>query len=144
MGVLEDIRKQHPDTYRSKLLHGRWTIGEYPYSRGLYCVHDGGKNEDLVSDKNGSTIHFNSIVSAEKHVEKLSGKKSKQKPKKTTVGNNKTYKSAATMFRDLILNSELDDDSIFLAVQQAFNLDDSRRSYVGWYRKDLQKKGQLT
>lgn len=49
--------------------------------------------------------------------------------------------SAAQMFKDLILEGKLTDDQIFAKVQKAFNLDDNKRSYVTWYRKDMVKKG---
>lgn len=51
--------------------------------------------------------------------------------------------SAASRFRELILAGTLEDDEIFKKVQAEFDLDDSRRSYVDWYRKDLKKKGLL-
>lgn len=53
----------------------------------------------------------------------------------------KTGTSAAQMFKDLIMEGKLTDDKIFEKVQAAHGLDDKKRSYVGWYRKDLIKKG---
>lgn len=54
--------------------------------------------------------------------------------------------TAASMFRELIMadgkTQKLTDDQIFAKVQEKFGLDDSRRTYVAWYRKDLAKKGQ--
>lgn len=49
--------------------------------------------------------------------------------------------SAAQMFKDLIMEGKLTDDQIFAKVQKEFNLDDNKRSYVKWYRNDLNKKG---
>lgn len=53
--------------------------------------------------------------------------------------------TAASMFRELIMadgkTQKLTDDQIFAQVQKAFSLDDGKRSYVAWYRKDLIKKG---
>jgi len=49
--------------------------------------------------------------------------------------------SAAALFKELIMAGKLTDDKIFEKVQEKFGLDDSKRSYVGWYRKDLIKKG---
>lgn len=50
-------------------------------------------------------------------------------------------KSAAQMFKDLIMEGKLSDDQIFAQVQVAFGLDDSKRSYVQWYRNKMQKDG---
>lgn len=54
--------------------------------------------------------------------------------------------TAAAMFRELLMadgkTQKLTDDQIFAKVQEAFGLDDGKRTYVAWYRKDLQKKGQ--
>lgn len=57
-------------------------------------------------------------------------------------GRKKEGGSASSMFQELILAGELTDDDIFLQVQKKFNLDPSRRSYVGWYRKKLIKDGK--
>lgn len=51
--------------------------------------------------------------------------------------------SAASLFQRLILEGKLTDDQIFKQVQKQFKLDDSRRSYVAWYRKKLIKDGKL-
>ena len=39
------------------------------------------------------------------------------------------------------MEGKLTDDQIFAKVQKEFNLDDNKRSYVKWYRNDLNKKG---
>ena len=49
--------------------------------------------------------------------------------------------SAATMFKDLIMEGKLTDAQIFAKVQKEYGLDDNKRSYVKWYRNDLAKKG---
>lgn len=50
--------------------------------------------------------------------------------------------SAASRFKELIMEGKLTDDAIFEIVQKEFNLDDSKRSYVPWYRNYLKKEGQ--
>ena len=45
------------------------------------------------------------------------------------------------MFKELIISGELTDDKIFEQVKAQFGLDDSKRSYVAWYRNNLRKKG---
>lgn len=49
--------------------------------------------------------------------------------------------SAASMFKDLIMEGKKTDDEIFAAVQKEFDLPANKRSYVNWYRNDLTKKG---
>jgi hypothetical protein len=50
--------------------------------------------------------------------------------------------SAASRFMELIMAGKLSDDGIFATVQKEFDLDDSKRSYVGWYRAKLKKDGR--
>ena len=52
------------------------------------------------------------------------------------------YTSAAKMFQALIMEGKLTDDKIFQSVQKEFGLDDSKRSYVKWYRNHLAKSGK--
>ncbi len=62
--------------------------------------------------------------------------------KKAARGSASGYTSAAQAFQGLIMEGKLTDDQIFAAVQEQFGLDDKRRSYVGWYRNNLRKKGE--
>lgn len=135
---------RHPNAYEGKLLHGRWLVSELGYGHGTYVIHD--KEARLIEDDKNMVMHFNSVLAAEKHVEKLSGRaltKQKSTAKKPQALQDTAHKSAASMFRALISAGSLSDDQIFAEVQRTFDLDDSKRSYVGWYRKDLQKKGLL-
>jgi hypothetical protein len=50
--------------------------------------------------------------------------------------------TAAARFRELIMKGGQTDDQIFVAVQREFKLDPKQRSYVAWYRRDLEKKGK--
>lgn len=60
------------------------------------------------------------------------------------TGSIKTGKqSAAQMFRDLILTGSYDDDQIFKMVQKEYGLDDSKRNYVAYYRRELKQKGLI-
>ena len=56
--------------------------------------------------------------------------------------NKSGYSSAAQMFQALIMAGELTDDEIFAQVQEAFGLEDKKRSYVKWYRNNLTKQGK--
>jgi hypothetical protein len=49
---------------------------------------------------------------------------------------------AAAYFRELILKGGQPDAKIFEAVQAKYHLDDSKRSYVAWYRNQLKKQGK--
>lgn len=51
------------------------------------------------------------------------------------------WKSAAEMFRGLIMEGKLTDEQIFEQVKEAFRVDDSKFFYVKAYRRDLQKAG---
>ena len=50
--------------------------------------------------------------------------------------------TAASRFQDLIMEGKKTDDQIFATVQKEFGLDDSKRSYVKWYRNYLTKQGK--
>lgn len=50
--------------------------------------------------------------------------------------------TAAQKFQELIMEGKKTDDQIFAAVQKEFGLDDSKRSYVKWYRNYLTKQGK--
>lgn len=50
--------------------------------------------------------------------------------------------TAAAKFQELIMEGKKTDDQIFAAVQKEFGLDDSKRSYVKWYRNYLTKQGK--
>lgn len=50
--------------------------------------------------------------------------------------------SAASLFKQLIMEHKLTDDQIFATVKKEFGLDDSKRSYVSWYRNKLRKEGE--
>lgn len=52
-------------------------------------------------------------------------------------------RTAASVFKDLILTGQYSDDEIFAIVQKEFGLDDSKRSYVAYYRRELKNKGLL-
>ena len=52
-------------------------------------------------------------------------------------------RTAASAFKDLILTGQYSDDEIFATVQKEFGLDDSKRSYVAYYGRELKNKGLL-
>lgn len=68
----------------------------------------------------------------------------KKKSKKRSKGKTGEYSSAAAMFRSLLTEGELDDDGVFKAVQDEFDLDDNRKGYVKWYKKKLVDDGVIT
>lgn len=50
--------------------------------------------------------------------------------------------TAASRFQELIMEGKKTDDQIFAVVQKEFGLDDSKKSYVKWYRNYLDKQGK--
>ena len=81
--------------------------------------------------------------SALKPKRKMGKTTASDKPKAVRTPREAGKPSAAGRFRELILAGGKSDDEIFAAVKAEFNLDDNRRSYVDWYRKDLKKQGKL-
>src|SRR3546814_12706911 len=70
---------------------------------------------------------------ADKPAKKAAGEKKERAPRGPT---------AAAKFQELIMEGKKTDDQIFAAVQKEFGLDDSKRSYVQWYRNYLTKQGK--
>lgn len=79
---------------------------------------------------------------AKAKAKKSPAEKVKKEPKKRVSSSSGEYKSAAAMFKELIMEGKFTDDEIFQQVQQEFGLDDNKRSYVKWYRNKLTKEGQ--
>ena len=88
-------------------------------------------------------------------VERVFGRRAEKsntmaKPKKEAAASTETKTrapSASSRFKEMIManatiKKPLTDDEIFDKVAAEFNLDDSKRSYVTWYRNDLRKKGE--
>ena len=96
----------------------------------------------MATAKKASTAKVEKATkaSAEKpaKVAKAAAEKAEPTEKKAKVAG---AQSAAALFKELIMAGKLTDDKIFEKVQEKFGLDDSKRSYVAWYRKDLIKKG---
>ena len=112
------------------------------------------KEEKLMATKKGTTstsknpaVKKTSKTTAKKAPAKKTSKTTAKKApaKKTSKSQQSTpteYKSASAMFQALIMQGKLTDDEIFTVVQDEFNLDDKKRSYVGWYRNKLRKDGK--
>ena len=139
--------------YSGPVLHGRYQVIESSAISKTYVLADlTGKTlvRTTTHKAVGDIVRFDTIPEAEEYATELANQKV-DKPIARSTG--KVVKengrkvaareTAASMFRRLILAGDLSDDEIFAQVQKAFNLDDNRRAYVGWYRKDLKKKGLL-
>lgn len=50
--------------------------------------------------------------------------------------------TVASRFQELIMEGKLTDEDIFKTVQKEFGLDDSKKTYVSWYRNYLTKRGK--
>lgn len=77
-----------------------------------------------------------------KNLEKLKALNAAKKAKREAEGPKERKPSASSRFKELIMEGKLTDDEIFATVQEEFDLDDSRRNYVSWYRSKLKKDGQ--
>ena len=82
------------------------------------------------------------IMSKTATKKELKSKGVEKKPTEKKPTEKKPRESAARLFQDLIMEGKLTDDQIFKRVQEKFGLDDSKRSYVAWYRNHLKKQGQ--
>lgn len=130
------------------------------YARGLGATEQAmrmlGKlttvnNEDIeMATKKKAARTAAPVKTAKKATTK---KAAAEKPAKTAKG--KTGKApaekkeraprgptAASRFQELIMEGKKTDDQIFATVQKEFGLDDSKRSYVKWYRNYLTKQGK--
>ena len=131
-------------SYNGPILHGKYQVCELGYGLDCFALYSL-RDRFFIRDHRG-TLHFSSIEQAERHADQLVGIRPAKQPKaaKAKAPGPKAQKpSAAGMFRDLIVEGKLSDDEIFAKVKAQFNLPDSRRGYVDWYRKDLKKKGIL-
>lgn len=98
------------------------------------------KEYDMATKKAAATEAVEKPVKAETKA-KATTTKAKPEPKaKAATGEKKP--SAAQRFQELIMAGKLTDDKIFETVQKEFGLDDSKRSYVKWYRNHLTKQGK--
>ena len=133
-------------------------IDEYPIDQACqlfmsYCIHAGASGEVLdylgryvnITDEDRTMAESklapeNKAPAKRAPAKRAPAKKAPAKKapvKKTDDG----YSSAFKMFQGLIMDGKLTDDEIFKEVQDKFNLDDKKRSYVAWYRNYLKKKG---
>jgi hypothetical protein len=68
-----------------------------------------------------------------------------QKPRKQQAAKPRAPRerrpSVSSRICELIMEGKLSDDEIFAVVKREFNLDDSKRGYVGWNRSHLRKQG---
>jgi len=83
------------------------------------------------------TVAVKKVEQAEKKVSKPEVKPVKKEPEEPR----QKRPSASQMFKDLIMEGKLDEMQIFKKVQEEFNLDDNKFSYVNWNYQDLLKKG---
>lgn len=96
---------------------------------------------DVAEDRGASAEvlrYINTVIPINKERLIMPTKTAKKTAKKTAT--KKT--SAASRFKELIMEGKLSDDQIFSKVQSEFGLDDKKRSYVSWYRNNLIKQGQ--
>ena len=106
-------------------------------------------NEDIEMATKKKATRAAAPVKTAKKASKQTASKSTTKVAKKTAKKDGTKKeraprgpTAAQKFQELIMEGKKTDDQIFAAVQKEFGLDDSKRSYVKWYRNYLTKQGK--
>lgn len=123
---------------------------KYPVARAcrvyLRCARDCGATEDVL-DYLGRVVELTEedvLMAGKKNevAEEKKPKKAEKQEKTTKKAAKEKGESAASMFKRLIMEGKKTDDAIFAQVQKAHGLDDSKRSYVAWYRNSLRKAGQ--
>lgn len=154
-------RATSKDYYMSELLGGRFQVAESVTPVGTYYIVDH-KMTDLLFRPGGAAADFPRFDSKEaahtkvdylldivgKQTTLLSrGKARMASIKKDTDAAERRKEreekgTPSSLFKKLIMEGKMTDDAIFATVQKEFGLDDNKRSYVNWYRKDLIKKGE--
>lgn len=96
-----------------------------------------------ASAKTGASAPAKSVATPKpaKKLAAVAVKKEAVKKEPKEKGESKPRESAAQMLRDMIMAGNFTDDTIFKKVQDKYGLGDDKRTYVTWYRKDLEKKG---
>lgn len=105
-------------------------------------VGKGGKKEAIAKTPKTATTPADKEAKKAANLAKLKELNEKKKAERAAAGPKEKKPSASGMFCDLIMAGKDTDDQIFAKVQKAFGLDDSKRSYVGWYRNKLLKDGK--
>lgn len=111
----------------------------------INAVEDGEEGDTMAQAAAKKTTKKASAKSKKSAAAKAAPKK-KAVPKKEAAASGekkerKPRESAAAMFQELIMSGAHSDDAIFKKVQAKFGLDDSKRTYVAWYRNYLKKQG---
>jgi len=127
----------------------------HPYRKLLQAIqHNPDKELPMAKKSNAATAMKGDDDMSQEQSESTSKKAATKKPTGSAAALRAAKKtdapkaakspdsSAASMFKTLIMEGKLADDQIFKKVADKFNLDDSKRGYVKWYRNYLQKKGQ--
>jgi hypothetical protein len=99
------------------------------------------KKEAIAKTPKTATSPEDKAAKKQANLAKLKALNEEKKAARAAAGPKEKKATASSMFCDLILEGKQTDDQIFAAVQKAFGIDDSKRSYVGWYRNKLRKDG---
>lgn len=102
----------------------------------------GGKKEAVAKAPKTANPKPDAEAKKAANLAKLKELNEKKKAERAARGPVEKKPSAASRFQDLIMEGKKSDDDIFKIVQKEFGLDDSKRSYVGWYRNKLKKDGK--
>jgi hypothetical protein len=166
------VQSNLDDLYTGPIIHGRFQVMGSVVPKDTFYLADLSAPDAVLREKGHGEIRrfatkeeaeaFAAMVAGgspasqqDSRVERVFGKKrSSPMAKKTSDAQTKEAKtkaprgpSASSRFKELIMangsaKKPLTDEEIFAKVAAEFNLDDSKKGYVAWYRNDLKKKGE--
>lgn len=158
--VKTELEKRHdtyrePNAYRGPLMFNRWSVTGLDEKSDTYVIFDNETWRFLDNPKSQICDHFSSISAAEKRIYQLAGKippkikkessgpivpKSSSSRKRETTGTKRQDKpSKATLIRTALLDGKSVDE-VFEEYKGTISIS---RGLVDYYRKELEKKGQL-
>lgn len=131
------LQRNYEGLYVSELIEDRYQILQSSVNKEFF-IYDHSKESNIVSNTD-SILYFDSIEAAERFIKKT------PPPKKVKTYINKTVtkkqsvrkETALSLMRDLILNSELDDEQIAQKILETYPASTYNKSMVKFQRKKL-------
>ena len=133
------LQKNYDGLFVSDLIEDRYQILESSINRSFY-VYDHSTESNLVSSAD-STLYFDSVEEAERFIRKTPIVKKKVKSYVKTVTKKQSVRkeTALSLMRNLILNSNLNDEEIAQKILETYPASTYNKSMVKFQRKNLVK-----